>query len=79
LRWKSVVCDAERWADGSGCRQKIGDLFDGFVGAVVGEFEAAVWPMLRVWPVVKAAVGERSAQLLVEKHQQQCDLNATFE
>jgi len=74
-----VVCDAERWADGSGCRQKIGDLFDGFVGAVVREFEAAVWPMLRVWPVVEAAVGERSAQLLVEKQQQQRRPERLFE
>jgi hypothetical protein len=76
LRWKCVVCDAERQAEGSGCGQEIDDLFDGFVGAVIGEFEAAVWPMLRVGPVVKAAVGEGSAQALVEKQQQQCDLNA---
>jgi hypothetical protein len=32
---------------------------------VVGEFEAAVWPVLRIRPVVKAAIGERSTQALV--------------
>jgi hypothetical protein len=73
---RCAVCDAERWAERSGCRQEIDDLFDGFVGAVVGEFEAAVWAMLRVRPVVKAAIGERSTQALVEEQQQQCDLNA---
>ena len=45
-------------AEGSGCGEEIDDLFDGFVGAVVGEFEAAVWAMLGIWSVVKAAVGE---------------------
>ena len=32
--------------------------------------------MLRIRLVVKAAVGERSTQALVEKQQEQCDLNA---
>jgi hypothetical protein len=66
LRSRCAVCDAER----SGCRQEIDDLFDGVVGAVVGGFEATVWPMLGVRPVVKAAVGERSAQALVERQQE---------
>ena len=61
---------------GSGRRQEIDDLVDGFVGAVVGEFEAAVWPVLRIRPVVKAAIGERSTQVLVEEQQEQCDLSA---
>ena len=51
------------------------NFFDGFVGAVVGGFEAAVWPMLGVWPVVEAAVGERSAQALVEEEEEQGHLN----
>ena len=63
------------WADGSGGRQQIDDLFDGVVGAVVGEFEAAIWAMLRIRPVVKAAIGERSTQALVEEQQEQCNLN----
>ena len=59
----------------SGCGQEIDDFFDGFVGAVVGGFEAAVRPMLGGWPVVEATVGERSAQALVEEQEEQCDLN----
>jgi hypothetical protein len=70
------VCDGERPAEGSGCRQEIDDFFDRFVGAVIGEFEVAVWPVLRIRPVVKAAVGERTTQALVEEQQEQCDLNA---
>jgi hypothetical protein len=63
---RCAACDAERRDEGSGCRQEIDDFFDGFVGAVIGEFEAAVWPVLRIRPVVKAAVGERSTQALVK-------------
>ncbi len=70
LRSRCAVCGAERRAEGSGCRQEIDDVFDGFVGAMIGAFEAAVWAMLRVRAVVKAAVGERSAQALVEKQQE---------
>ena len=70
------MCDAERRAEGSGCRQEIDDFFDGLVGTVVGKFEAAVWPVVRIRPVVKAAVGERSTQALVEEQQEQCDLDA---
>ena len=35
----------------------------------------AVWPMLGIWPVVEATVGERSAQALMEEQEEQCDLN----
>ena len=59
----------------SGCRQEIDDFFDGLVGTVVGEFEAAVWPVVRIRLVVEATVGERSAQALVEEQEEQCDLN----
>ena len=76
LRSGPAVFGSERQTEGSGGGQEIDDLFDGFVGAVVGAFEAAVWPMLGVRPVVKAAVGERTAQALVEEQQEQCDLNA---
>ena len=61
--------------EGSSCGQEMDDFFDGFVGAVVGGFEAAVRPMLGVWLVVEATVGERSAQALVEEQEEQCDLN----
>jgi hypothetical protein len=49
---KCLVCDGERPAEGSGCRQEIDDFFDRFVGAVIGEFEVAVWPVLRIRPVL---------------------------
>ena len=68
--------DVGRWAEGSGCGQDIDDVLNGFVGAVVGEFEAAARPMLGVGPVVEAAVGERSAQALVKEQEEQCDLHA---
>ena len=42
---------------------------------MVGGFEPAVWPMLGVWPVVEATVGERSAQAFVEEQEEQGDLN----
>src|SRR6202007_1457195 len=75
FRSRSPVFDPERWVERSGCGQEIDDFFDGFVGAVVGGFEPAVWPMLGVRTVVKAAVGERSAQALMEEQEEQCDLN----
>ena len=60
----------------SGCGEEIDDVLDGFVGAVVGEFQTAVRRMLGVRPVVEAAVGERSAQALVKEQEKQCDLGA---
>src|SRR5262252_80112 len=45
----------------SSCSEKLDNIFDGFVGAVIGEFKAAVWPMLGLGAVVETAVGERSA------------------
>ena len=51
----------------SGCGEQIDDILDGLVGAVIGCFESAVWAMLRVWSVMKAAVGKRSAQPFVEE------------
>ena len=75
LRSCSALFDPERWAERLGCGQEVDDFFDGLVGAVVGGFEPAVWPMLGVWPVVEATVGERSAQALVEEQEEQCDLD----
>jgi len=66
---------ADESADSSGC-DKIDDVLDGGVGAVVGGFEPAVGPMLRVWPVMEAAIGERPAQALVEEGEEQRHLDA---
>ena len=55
--------------------EHVDDLLDGLVGTVIGGFEAAVWSMLRIGTVVEAAVGERSAQALMEEQEQQCDLD----
>jgi len=62
-------------ADSSG-REKIDDALDGGVGAVIGGFEAAVGGVLRVWPVMEAAIGERSTQALVEEEKEQRHLDA---
>ena len=70
------LCCGDAGGGGSRRRQEIDDLFDGFVGVVVGPLEAAVWAMLLIRPVVKAAIGERSTQAFVEKQQEQGDLNA---
>ena len=48
---------------------------DGDVGAVIGGFETAVRAVLRVGPVMEAAVGDRSAKALVEEEKEQGDLN----
>jgi len=74
LRSGCALFGPERRAEGSGCGQEVDDFFDGLVGTVVGEFEAAVWPVLQIRPVMKAAVGERSTQALVEEQQEQGDL-----
>jgi hypothetical protein len=52
------------------------DIFDGFVGAVIGEFKAAVWPILGIGAVVETAVGERSAEPFMEEQEEQRDLDA---
>jgi hypothetical protein len=51
----------------SHCGQEIDDALDGGLGAVmISGFEAAVGAVLRVWPVMEAAVGERPTQTLVK-------------
>ena len=60
---------ADVGADSSG-REKIDAPLDGGVGAVIGGFEPAVGAVLRVWPVMEAAVGERPAQTLVEEQEE---------
>ena len=49
---------------------------DGGIGAVIGGFEPAVWTVLRVRPVMEAAVGEGPAEALVEEQEEQGHLNA---
>ena len=51
---------------------------DGGVGAVIGGFEPAVWTVLRVRPVMEAAVGEGAAQALVEEEEEEGDLDALW-
>ncbi len=60
----------------SSCSQEIDDALDGGVGAVIGGFEPAVWTVLRVRPVMEAAVGEGAAQALVEEEEKQRHLDA---
>ena len=51
-------------------------MLNGFVGAVVGGFEFAGWLVSGVGPVVKAAVGEGSAEPFVKEQKEQRDLDA---
>ena len=51
----------EEFGEGSG-GEEVDYVLNGFVGAVVGGFEFAGWLVSGVGPVVKAAVGEGSAQ-----------------
>ena len=54
--------------------EEFDDIFNRFVGAVIGGFETALGPVLRIGAMVEAAVGERSAQPFVEQQKEQCDL-----
>ncbi len=63
-------------ARGDQAAAKIDDALDGGVGAVIGGFEPAVWTVLRVRPVMEAAVGEGAAQALVEEEEEEGDLDA---
>jgi hypothetical protein len=44
-------------------RRKLNDIFDGFVGAVIGGFKAAVGSVLGIGAMVETAVGEWPAYL----------------
>ena len=57
-------------------RQEVDDPLDRGVGAMISGFEPAVRPMLRVWPVVEPAVGERSGKALVEEEKEQRQLDS---
>ena len=56
--------------------QEIDDALDGGVGAMISGFEPAVGEVLRIWPVMEAAIGKRPAQALVEDQEEQGDLDA---
>ena len=51
-------------------------MFDGFVGAVIGGFEAARGTVFWIGAMMEAAVGERSAQPFMEEQEEQRDLDA---
>ena len=56
MRWiERVACSV------SGCGKEVDNLLDGFVSTVVGEFEAALGPVLGIRPMVETAVGEGAA------------------
>jgi hypothetical protein len=50
-RWSAVTV-------GSSCGQQADDVFDGFIGPMVGSLKAAVGSVLRIGLMVKATVGE---------------------
>jgi hypothetical protein len=60
----------------SGYGKQFDDAVYGFVGAVVGGFELAVWAVFGVGTVVEAAVGERTAEPLVKEEEEQGNLYA---
>jgi hypothetical protein len=47
--------------------QEVDDLLDGLVGTMVGDFEAALGSMLWIRAMVETAVGDGSAQPLMEE------------
>ena len=61
--------------EGSSCGQEIHDVFDRLVGPMVSGLEPALGSVLRIWPMVKAAVGKRTAEPLMEEQKQHRDLN----
>ena len=56
--------------------KQIDDLLNGFVGAVICGFQFTVWLVTGDRTVVEAAVGERTAEPLVEEEKEQRDLDA---
>lgn len=56
--------------------EQIDDVFDRFVGLVVGGLEFGVRTMGSVGFVMKATVGQWSAEALVKEEKQECDLDS---
>ena len=55
--------------------EQIDDGLDRFVGMVIGRFELAVGSVLGLGLMMKAAVGEGSAQPFMKEEKEQGDLN----
>ena len=51
-------------------------MADRSIGLVVGSFQFAVGTGISIWPMVKEAVGEWAAELLVEQDKREGDLGA---
>ena len=62
--------------EGSGSSDEFDDTLNGVIGAMISGFETAVRAMLGIGTMIEAAVGQRSAQALMEEQEQQRDLNA---
>jgi len=60
----------------SGCGEQVNDVLDGLIGFVVCGFEFAIGPMRGIGFVMKAAVGQRTAETFVKKQEQESDLEA---
>ena len=59
------------------CRfEQVHDLLDGFVRPVIGGLEFGIGSISRIGFVVKAAVGQRATETLVEEKEEQRDINA---
>ena len=56
--------------------EQIDDGLDRFVGMVIGRFELAVGSVLGLGLMMKAAVGEGSAQPFVKEQEQESNLHA---
>ena len=56
--------------------QEVNDALDGGVGTVIGGFEPTIGTVMRVRPVMEAAIGERPAEALMEEQEEQGDLDA---
>ena len=59
------------------CSSKQGnDILDSLVGFVIRGLQFAVGPVIRVWPVMKTAVGQRTTQAFVKKQEQESYLDS---
>ena len=56
--------------------EQVNDVLDSLVGLVIGGFEFAVGAVGRIGSVMEAAVGERTAEALVEEQEQEGDVDA---
>ena len=64
---RSLTRAVQQWSAMSRSSEHIDNPLNGFVGAVVGGFEATVWRVVGIWAVVEAAVGDRPAEPFMEE------------